>query len=268
MPHKSSVLATASATLVALAFTGAAVAASSHEGSAPAAPRTITVSCQTFTNDGAVSETVTVASGTSVLLSLCSNPTTGYRWSEAVSSDPAVASVSGWVYEAPSGDRLGASGNEHLTITTSAPGSVVITASYGQPWEGGATSGWSIELTLQVSDASQLAIGCDEFQATPDMTTSVDLAAGSSLVLSLCSNPSTGFRWSDAASSDPAVASVSAWAYQELPSESGMTGVAGAEHLTVDAHATGAAVITASYDQPWEGGEKGAWSLELTVNVD
>lgn len=268
MSRKSSSLAAAAAILVVSAFTGPAVAASGDEGSASAAPKTISVSCETFTNDGAVSETVTVASGTPVVLSLCSNPTTGYRWSEPVSSDPAVASVSGWVYEAPSGGRVGASGNEHLTITTSAPGSAVITASYGQPWEGGTTSDWGIEVTVQVRDANQLAIGCDEFQATPDMTTSVDLAAGSSLVLSLCSNPSTGFRWSDAASSDPAVASVSAWAYQELPSESGMTGVAGAEHLTVDAHATGAAVITASYDQPWEGGEKGAWSLELTVNVD
>jgi len=228
----------------------------------------VSASCETFTDDPAVSETVTVAKGTPVVLSLCSNPTTGYRWSEPMSSDPVVASVGGWAYEAPSGDRVGASGTEHVRIVTSAPGSAVITASYGQPWDGGATSDWSIELTVQVRDANQLAISCEEFGATPDMATSVDLAAGSSLVLSLCSNPSTGFLWSEAVSSDPGIASVNDWVYEEPSSEPGMTGNPGTEHFTIDAHAAGTAVITASYDQSWDGGEKGAWSLEVTVNVD
>jgi hypothetical protein len=37
--------------------------------------------------------------------------------------------------------------------------------------------------------------------------------------------------------------------------------------LTIAADSAGSAVISASYDQPWEGGDTGAWTLELTVNV-
>jgi hypothetical protein len=37
--------------------------------------------------------------------------------------------------------------------------------------------------------------------------------------------------------------------------------------LTIAADAAGTAVISASYDRPWDGGEKGAWTLELTITV-
>ncbi len=124
-----------------------------------------------------------------------------------------------------------------------------------------------MELTINVRDASALLIGCEEFEAQPAAVRSVDLAAGTSLVLSLCSNPTTGFRWSEPVSSDPAVASVSGWVYEAPVTEGTMTGAAGTEHVTIAADAAGMAFITASYDQPWDGGQKGAWSLELTVNV-
>ncbi len=46
-----------------------------------------------------------------------------------------------------------------------------------------------------------------------------------------------------------------------------MPGAAGSQVLTIAADSTGTAVISASYDQPWKGGEKGAWTLALTINV-
>jgi predicted secreted protein len=46
-----------------------------------------------------------------------------------------------------------------------------------------------------------------------------------------------------------------------------MPGAAGSQVLTIAADSEGTAVISASYDRPWEGGEKGAWTLALTVNV-
>jgi inhibitor of cysteine peptidase len=268
MAGKSPLAAVATAALLAGLLATPALAASTEEQPGTTAPKTVSVSCDAFTSNPAVTETVTVASGTPVALSLCSNPTTGYRWSEPVSSDPAVASASGWVYSAPASDALGASGTEDLTIDSHAAGSAVITTSYDRPWEGGEKGAWTVQLTVEVRDANQLVIGCDEFEATPAVTRSVDLAAGTSLVLSLCSNPSTGFRWSGAASSDPTVASVSRWIYEAPSRESGMMGAPGTEHLTIDAHAAGTAVITASYDQPWDGGQDGTWSLELTINVD
>jgi hypothetical protein len=46
-----------------------------------------------------------------------------------------------------------------------------------------------------------------------------------------------------------------------------MPGAAGSQVLTIAADAAGTAVISTSYDQPWEGGDKGAWTLELTIDV-
>jgi inhibitor of cysteine peptidase len=228
----------------------------------------VSVDCASFAAEPSVTRSVAVEPGSSIVLSLCSSPTTGYRWTEPVSSDPAIAYVGGWSYTAPESDLLGAPGAELVTIAARAPGTAVVSASYGQPWDGGDKGAWSIELTVEVSDANALVIGCDEFEATPAVSRSVDLAVGESLVVSLCSNPTTGFRWSGATSSDPAVAAVSGWKYEEPSDETGMVGVAGTEHLTLDGLAAGDAVITASYDQPWDGGDKGGWSLELSVRVD
>jgi predicted secreted protein len=227
----------------------------------------VSVSCDAFASELSVVESVRVAVGTPVVLSLCSNPTTGYRWSEPVSSDPTVASVGGWTYSEPESDLPGAAGIEHVTIATIAPGTAVISASYDQPWEGGEQGAWTVELSVEVIDASTLAIGCDEFEASPAVTRSVDLAVGASLVVSLCSNPSTGYRWSEPTSSDPAVASVSAWAYAPAQSSERIVGAPGTEHVTITAGAPGTAIIGASYDQPWEGGDQGAWTVELTINV-
>lgn len=265
---RNPLMTTVAILVLATGFVAGPAAASSHEEEAAVPGETIvSIDCDAFAASPAAVESVDVATGSSVVLSLCSNPTTGYRWSEPASSDPVVASVGGWIYAAPESDLLGASGNEHVTIVANAPGSAVITASYDQPWEDGAKGDWTVELTVNVRDASTLLIGCEEFEAEPAAVRSVDLTAGTSLVMSLCSNPTTGFRWSEPSSSDPAVASVSGWVFEAPVTEGGMTGVAGTEHVTIAADATGAAVITASYDQPWDGGQKGAWILELTVNV-
>lgn len=247
---------------------GAAAGASDEIPAVPPGATVVSVDCATFAAEPSASTSVAVTPGSTVVLALCSNPTTGYRWSEPVSSDPAVASVGGWAYAAPESDLLGASGAELVTITAQAPGTALVSATYDQPWEGGETGAWTIELTVEVGETNALLIGCDEFEASPAVSRSVDLAVGASLVVSLCSNPTTGYRWSEASSSDPAVAAVSGWVYEEPSDETGMVGVAGTEHLTLDGLAEGDAVITASYDQPWDGGTKGSWSLELSVSVD
>jgi predicted secreted protein len=273
---RDTLLTTVAVLVLATGLVAGPASASSHEDPAGTPGQVVVdIDCDAFTADPAAVRSVDVAAGSSVLLSLCSNPSTGYRWSEPASSDPVVASVGGWTYAAPDNwtyaapdnELLGASGTEHVTVVANGPGSAVISASYDQPWEGGAAGDWTVSLTVNVRDESTLHIGCEEFEADATAVRSVDLAAGTSLVLSLCSNPSTGFRWSEPASSDAAVASVSGWVFEAPRPEQGLTGAAGTEHLTISAAATGTALITASYDQPWEGGQKGAWGLELSVNV-
>jgi hypothetical protein len=247
----------------ALLVTSMAVPVAAQE--ADAAPVVISVGCDAFQAEPAQSGSVDVITGSTVVVMLCSNPTTGYSWSAPASTDEAVALVSGWGRMPAMSDMAGAPGAQQLTIQALAAGTTVLSTSYDQPWDGGEKGTWTAELTLNVHDGVEVSIGCDAFASSPNAVQAVGISAGQAVVLHVCANPTTGFSWGDAVSSDPAVASVGAWAY-EAP-EPGMMGASGTSHVVVVGEAAGTATITSSYDQPWDGGTKGAWTLELTLTV-
>ena len=159
----------------------------------------------------------------------------------------------------------GAPSTQQVAIQALAAGSTVISTSYDQPWEGGETGAWTAELTMNVHEGVEVSIGCDAFAETPNAVQSVDIAAGQAVVLHVCDNPTTGFSWGDATSSDAAVATVGSWTY-EAP-EPGLMGAAGESHAVIVGEAAGSATITASYGQAWDGGTKDAWTVEVTINV-
>jgi predicted secreted protein len=386
MAGKSPLAAVATAALLAGLLATPALAASTETEAGEKAAKTVSVSCDEFESTPAVARKVQLTEGTSLVLSLCSNPSTGFEWSHAVSRHPKVASANkGWHYKAPPDEpgMDGAPGTQHTKIHAHAVGNAVITTSYDRQWEGGEkgawtfrltvrvrapkiisvscmglqlepdelapdggdvaieetrlaasaylvleiceggwthavssdptvasvggwqkdpysppdppldgapgptqhvkirahaagtaviTAGWPIEgdvpmyvrLTVKVHDLHHLDIGCDEFESTPAVTRSVDLAGGASLELSLCSNPSTGHKWSHAVSSDPKVASVKSWHYEDPPNA--MDGAAGTQYTKIHAHDAGTAVITTRYHKAEQ--HDGTWSLELTINVD
>jgi predicted secreted protein len=250
--------------LLGLAFAIPAAAQSPAPG-APTAAAAITIDCDAFMETPNASAAVDAPAGSGVIVSLCSNPSTGFRWQDPVSSDASIASVGGWTFVAPDdADQPGAAGAEVLTLVTGATGHATVTASYDQPWEDGQTGAWTLTLDVVVRDAVPVAIDCAAFDSGA-VTASVEAPAGSVVVLTVCSNASTGYAWSTATSSEPAVAVPGAWV--SLAPAEPMPGAAGSQVLTIAADAAGTAVISASYDQPWEGGDKGAWTLELTIDV-
>lgn len=94
-----------------------------------------------------------------------------------------------------------------------------------------------------------------------------DLAVGNGLTfkITLCSNPSTGFSWEEpTAEGDRSVELVERGVNQTV---GGPPGEAGEEWFTFRATAPGTTVLHFVYSQPWEGGTKGAWRLDLTVVV-
>lgn len=243
----------------------APVAAQSPAPDVPAAAAAVTIDCDAFAATPNATASVDAPAGSSVIVSLCSNPTTGFRWSDPASSDPAIASVGGWSFVAPTEDAAGASGTEQITLIAGTAGHATVTASYDQPWDGGTKGAWTLTLDVVVRDPVAVTIDCAAFDNGTAATASVDAPAGSVVVLTVCSNASTGFTWTTASSSDPAIAVPGEWV-SVAPAEP-MPGAAGTQVLTIAADAAGTAVISASYDRPWDGGEKGAWTLELTVNV-
>jgi inhibitor of cysteine peptidase len=226
----------------------------------------VTVGCEAFVEMPNATPAVDAPVGGAVIVSLCSNPSTGFRWGDPASSDPSIASVGGWTYVPPAdATQPGAGGTEVLTLIAGAAGHATVTASYGQPWDGGHKDVWTLALDVVVRKAVPVAIDCSAFDTNTAATASVDAPVGSVIVLTVCSNASTGFTWTSASSSDPAVAVPGQWV-SVAPAEP-MPGAAGSQVLTIAADSEGTAVISASYDRPWEGGEKGAWTLALTVNV-
>jgi inhibitor of cysteine peptidase len=258
-----------SAALLSTALLGVALvvpaAAQSPAPDVPAPAAAVTIDCDAFAATPQATAAVDAPAGSAILVNLCSNPTTGFRWEDPASSDPSIASVGGWTYQAPAADAAGAPGTEVLTLVAGATGKATVTASYGQPWDGGQKDAWTLTLDVVVREAVPVAIDCSAFENATAATASVDAPAGSAVVLTVCSNASTGFMWTTASSSDPAVAVPGEWV-SVAPAEP-MPGAAGTQVLTVAADAAGTAVISASYDRPWDGGEKGAWTLELTINV-
>ncbi len=114
-------------------------------------------------------------------------------------------------------------------------------------------------------------VSCDDFYKNQHISKAVQVAAGDSFTVDLCSNPSTGFQWSESAQiSDQTV--LQQTDHKLVPPEvkgdkPPAPGTPGKEIWTFKALKKGTSTISLEYSRPWEGGEKGEWTFALTVNV-
>gem|GEM_PF-403997 len=112
----------------------------------------------------------------------------------------------------------------------------------------------------------KVEVSCDQFRAQKYVTKSVKLNVHGRLKVELCSNPSTGYQWSDSAQiSDHTVL----WqtSHTTLPASSGALGAPGKEGWTFQALHEGKTIISLEYGRPWEGTGADNWSLKLNVTV-
>jgi predicted secreted protein len=229
-------------------------------------------SCKAFEASAQQTVAVDIAEGYAATIALCSNGSTGFRWSDPVVADPTIASVGAWAYTVPEKARPGAAGTETLTVNGLAVGHTQLTASYDQRWDGGAKGAWTVTVEVTVRPAVTVAIDCAAFEASSTATAAVEAPVGSTVVLTVCSNASTGYTWRKPVSSEPAIAVPGAFVDQEVPAPTGdnppIVGAPGAQVLSIAADAAGTAVISARYERPWEKKQaKDAWTFELTVTV-
>ena len=86
--------------------------------------------------------------------------------------------------------------------------------------------------------------------------------------IDLCSNPTTGYAWEAPTVADPAVAEVVSSTYEAPAAASPpVVGAAGRQVVTIKGLAAGTTTVAMKYGQPWAGGQKGAWTYQLTVTV-
>ena len=97
----------------------------------------------------------------------------------------------------------------------------------------------------------------------------VEMSVGDRLVVTLESNPTTGFRWELAGSTDQTVLELVGSRYQPGAGQTTpLAGAGGEEIWTFRALKLGETTVSLEYSQPWEGGLKAERTFSITVAVD
>ena len=93
----------------------------------------------------------------------------------------------------------------------------------------------------------------------------IELASGDLLVVTLDSNPSTGFAWSVSGITDEAV--IDDVNNEFKGADTGLIGAGGQEVWTFEALDKGSSTIEMKYSRPWEQGVEPAATFNVTVVV-
>jgi len=106
----------------------------------------------------------------------------------------------------------------------------------------------------------------DEFNQNQHIQKEVEIAKGKNLVVTLFSNATTGFSWDEQTQiADTSI--IQQLKHEVIGAETNMLGAAGTERWTFQAENTGTTTVHFEYSRPWDGGEKGVWTFDLTVTV-
>jgi len=118
------------------------------------------------------------------------------------------------------------------------------------------------------STGTSVEVSCNDFFQQPHISKQIEVTAGGIFTVTLCSNPTTGFQWAESAEiSDQTV--VRQKSHEFIASENkGVVGAPGKEVWTFKALKKGTSTISIDYSRPWEGGEKGGWTFNMTVVVE
>ena len=112
-----------------------------------------------------------------------------------------------------------------------------------------------------------LEVSCDKFMQQKHIAKQIEVIYPGSLIVSLCSNPTTGFQWNESTQiSDPSVLQQYSHSFV-APQPRGALGAPGKDVWTFKTLNKGTSTISLEYSRPWEGGEKREWTYTLTVIV-
>ena len=104
------------------------------------------------------------------------------------------------------------------------------------------------------------------FMEHPQVSKEVELAAGDSFTVTLGSNRTTGFQWSESAQIDDQSV-LEQLAHRFVPPKEDALGAAGKEVWTLKALKEGSTEVSMEYSRPGEGGKKAEWTFRLIVVV-
>jgi predicted secreted protein len=112
-----------------------------------------------------------------------------------------------------------------------------------------------------------VTVTCDQFSKQANIVQDISVKMGSRVTLSLCSNPTTGFQWSEKAQiGNPQVLEQKSYKF-EAPASTGMVGAPGNAVWTFEAMGLGTSTVYLEYSRNWQGGEKAVQTFKLNVTV-
>ncbi len=129
-------------------------------------------------------QTFDVETGQYFDFSLESNPTTGYTWQADRSPDGKIVQLVSNDFLPPSGDLVGAPGEEVWQFQAVGVGSTTMVLEYSQAWDTETPPAKRYTLTVNVA------------QGDNEINQSFKLEAGKTFDLTLDTNPSAGYSWS------------------------------------------------------------------------
>lgn len=121
----------------------------------------------------------------------------------------------------------------------------------------------------QPSYKAWVEVSCDEFYGQNHISQMLEVQAGETFAVKLCSNPSTGFEWLEEAQiSNSAVVKQENYEFVSPESEPPPPpGTPGQAVWTFKALKEGSSTLQLEYSRPWEGGEKQEWTCIVEVVV-
>ena len=127
----------------------------------------------------------------------------------------------------------------------------------------------SVLICLSACSAGpSLEVSCDEFGKNNHIKSNIEVSTGETFTVTLCSNPTTGFQWQETAEiGDQSILQQTNHEYIAPQGNTPAVGASGVEKWTFKALKNGNTTVSMEYGRPWEGGEKGEWTYELTVDV-
>jgi predicted secreted protein len=112
-----------------------------------------------------------------------------------------------------------------------------------------------------------VTVTCDQFAKQANIVQDISVKMGNKVVVTLCSNPTTGFQWIEKAQiGDPKVLEQKGYKFVE-PASTGMVGASGNSVWTFEAKGLGTSTVYLEYSRNWQGGEKAVQTFKLNVKV-
>ena len=107
----------------------------------------------------------------------------------------------------------------------------------------------------------------EEFMKDQHFSWVADADVGETVVVTLGSNPTTGFKWPDIAQiGNQEILKQTDHRYVS-PQQTGVLGASGKDTWTFKALKKGTTIISMDYSRPWESGAKVEWTFVATITV-